>query len=233
MKCKIKNILHHTILFMYVCIISLGFLFCNLIIYNKAVIILKLELKPKISLECINVQKLKEHRYWKLKKIFVFFSARQAAHDEENDSRVSRTESTESNLRVVDLLILAQNLWCQACDVPLSLKNCIHEKRSVFSSTLWVSCYKCQSVTKFDTLNREDRAKPLQHKNLANAKKLSFLSKPSGQNNLKTDCIEDIKRKRKSLDKLNGVTEAKTAKVFKGPQINDITSSCGDPIKGD
>jgi hypothetical protein len=133
-------------------------------------------------------------------------------------------------LRVVDLLILAENLWCQACDVPLSLKNCVHEKRSVFSSTLWVSCNKCQSVTQFDTLNREDRAKPLQHKHLANAKKLSFLCKPNGQINSNS---EDRKRKRKSSDTPIKISEAKTVKDLKGPQISDITSSCAEPIKGD
>ena len=156
-----------------------------------------------------------------------FLFSTNASPDEENAFRLS---GSESNLRVVDLLILAKNLWCQACDVPLSLKNCVREKRSVFSSTLWVSCNKCQSVTQFDTLNREDRAKPLQHKHLANAKKLSFLSKPNGQINLNS---EDCKRKRKSSDKPIEIAQPKTVKVSQGPETNDINSNCEEPIKGD
>jgi len=87
-----------------------------------------------------------------------------------------RLSRTVSDLRVVDLALLAESLWCPDCDLPISLKSCHRERRSVFSSTLWVSCGQCKAVRHFCTLRKEDRAKPFNHKLLANAKRLSFLT---------------------------------------------------------
>jgi len=103
-----------------------------------------------------------------------------------------------SDLRVVDLALLAEALWCPDCDLPISLKSCHRERRSVFSSTLWVSCGQCKAVRHFCTLRKEDRAKPFNQKLLANAKRLSFLTTrhqqcPGGES--KVVSVQDTKGK--------------------------------------
>jgi hypothetical protein len=50
--------------------------------------------------------------------------------------------------RLVDLDVLAQCLWCDHCQQPLSLKNCIKDHYSAFHSFLLVKCYACPSVYK-------------------------------------------------------------------------------------
>jgi len=50
--------------------------------------------------------------------------------------------------RLVDLDVLAQCLWCNHCQQPLSLKNCIKDCIKAFCSFLHVKCNKCASVHK-------------------------------------------------------------------------------------
>lgn len=59
-------------------------------------------------------------------------------------------------LRLVDLDVLAQCLWCDTCQQPLSLKNCKKDQLSAFNSFLHVQCFKCQSVYKIPLMRKTD-----------------------------------------------------------------------------
>ena len=45
--------------------------------------------------------------------------------------------------RIVELVYLAEQLWCNKCNLPLSLRYVNDELRSGLASTLTVKCVKC------------------------------------------------------------------------------------------
>lgn len=49
-----------------------------------------------------------------------------------------------SDRRVVELQLLAKELWCKNCDNPLSLRHVIEENCMGLASILKMKCFKCQ-----------------------------------------------------------------------------------------
>lgn len=48
--------------------------------------------------------------------------------------------------RVIDVELLAENLWCTECDIPLSLRFVMSEKRAGLASILNVQCKNCCAI---------------------------------------------------------------------------------------
>lgn len=58
--------------------------------------------------------------------------------------------------RIVDLNVLASNLFCKNCNCDLKLKNIKDEKRTGLHSILSVMCDACKAVTKVETGNKNN-----------------------------------------------------------------------------
>ena len=46
---------------------------------------------------------------------------------------------------------MAEELWCQVCDIPLSLKLIIEEKKLGVASVLLVKCTRCDKLWEVNT----------------------------------------------------------------------------------
>lgn len=57
----------------------------------------------------------------------------------------------ESCRRIVDLNLLAETLWCETCDVPLTLRSMLGEKMSGLNSTFKVHCNSCGHLKDVNT----------------------------------------------------------------------------------
>ena len=53
------------------------------------------------------------------------------------------SEDYPEKCRIVDINTLANLLWCRSCDVPLSLKHIIRERRCGLGSILTIKCTLC------------------------------------------------------------------------------------------
>ncbi|XP_059472978.1 protein suppressor of hairy wing-like [Neocloeon triangulifer] len=91
-------------------------------------------------------------------------------------------------VRLVDLNLLAVKLWCQFCDKPLSLRNCVDEKKNMFKSLLQIQCTYCDKVRevslswvdeKGGTIVYEGRSKRRVLRNDDDLYRLKILSKTS------------------------------------------------------
>ncbi|KAK3925215.1 Sensor protein NarQ-like protein [Frankliniella fusca] len=49
----------------------------------------------------------------------------------------------ESGRRVIDLQLFARQMWCEECDVPLSLRFLEEERRIGLASKFFVRCHQC------------------------------------------------------------------------------------------
>ena len=56
-----------------------------------------------------------------------------------------------SGRRVVELDILARELWCSVCDIALSLRNSLREGRNGLLSEIDVQCDRCFQTYKVNT----------------------------------------------------------------------------------
>lgn len=63
----------------------------------------------------------------------------------------SSASYTFSGRRIVELKTLATELWCSACDLPLSLRDIISEAHHCLASTFEVKCRQCQRKYKVHT----------------------------------------------------------------------------------
>ncbi|KAK0159463.1 hypothetical protein PV327_011116, partial [Microctonus hyperodae] len=51
-----------------------------------------------------------------------------------------------SGRRIVDLDKLAEEMWCQECDLPLSFRFCVNEDICEFASVFHIKCSKCGTI---------------------------------------------------------------------------------------
>jgi hypothetical protein len=49
-------------------------------------------------------------------------------------------------LCLVNLNLLAKALWCNECDLPLSLRSCVEEKSWQDSTFLKINCHQCHHI---------------------------------------------------------------------------------------
>jgi hypothetical protein len=61
--------------------------------------------------------------------------------------------------RIVDMQALADGLWCKICEETLSLRHCVEEKRTGFTSVLRIKCIKCGSIRVVNTAPEDKQVK--------------------------------------------------------------------------
>ncbi|XP_077278749.1 uncharacterized protein LOC143906480 [Temnothorax americanus] len=61
--------------------------------------------------------------------------------------------------RLIDLHLLADELWCKSCNVPTSLRHVTKEDRIGLASIFYITCQLCQRVYQVNTSKIEESSR--------------------------------------------------------------------------
>ena len=58
---------------------------------------------------------------------------------------------------IIEKDTVAENMWCHACDKPLSLRNLLHEKFQGIVSKWFIKCHSCGIIVEVETGKKSNK----------------------------------------------------------------------------